>query len=482
MRWPLASLALLSLSLPLSWSSRALGVAAEHAYTTTKLPTGLELVALEQHKVPLVTIVLSVKAGGMTETPETNGLTHLWEHMFFKGNARIPNQEAFNRRIRQLGITYNGDTSAEKVRYYFTLPSAFLDEGLQFMADAIATPLLEQGELEKERRVVINEYERAAAQPGFDFNNLQRQLIYGDQGYQRDPLGLRPLIEKTTREQLLKIKEEVFVPSNSALLVSGDFKTEELKKLVEKHFSSWKDPAGWKPVQRPAFPPFPKSTEFAMTRAQVQNPMVMVTFEGPKARTQAQDSFAADVLINLLDHKSGKFYKKFIDSGLAFEAGVSYYTQSQAGEVELFATADAKNMAKLKKMLVDEIDEWTKPDYFTADQLEDVRRKLLINHKRELNQPSEYIKSLAFWWAVTGLDYYGSYIDNLNKTGLPEVQAFVKKWLIGKPHLTGTLLSPQDAKRVKIADTSKPLVDKYLKMYKASAAPAPAPKSKKKGG
>ena len=117
--------------------------AEEKVYVSKKLDSGLEVLGMESHKVPLVTIVLTAKAGAMTETPDINGLTHLWEHMFFKGNKRLTNQEAFNKRIRQLGIVYNGDTSAEKVRYYFTLPSAFLEEGIQFMSDAISTPLLD---------------------------------------------------------------------------------------------------------------------------------------------------------------------------------------------------------------------------------------------------------------------------------------------------------------------------------------------------
>ena len=63
--------------------------AAETPFTSFKTSTGLEVIAMESHKVPLVTIVLCSKAGGMTETPATNGLTHLWEHMFFKGNANL---------------------------------------------------------------------------------------------------------------------------------------------------------------------------------------------------------------------------------------------------------------------------------------------------------------------------------------------------------------------------------------------------------
>jgi zinc protease len=101
-----------------------------------------------------------------------------------------------------------------------------------------------------------------------------------------------------------------------------------------------------------------------------------------------------------------------------------------------------------------------------ARLLLEVAARGLINHKRELNQPTEYIKSLAFWWAVTGLDYYDHYLDNLRKTGLPEVRAFVKKWLIGKPYVAGILVSPEDAKAAGLTDNSGPLVDKYLSMYK----------------
>jgi zinc protease len=470
---------LLTLGLSALLSLTASSAFAEKAFTTKKLDSGLELIAMESHKVPLVTIVLAVKAGGMTETPETRGLTHLWEHMFFKGNKRIPNQEAFNKRIRQLGIVYNGDTSAELVRYYFTLPSAFLDEGLQFMADAISTPLLEQVELEKERRVVLNEYERSEAQPSFDYRNLERKLIYGSEDYLRDPLGIRAVIENASREQLYKIKDEVMVPSNSALLVSGDFVPAELEKMVAKHFKDWANPKDWKPVVRPGFQKFPDNVNLVMTRANVQNAAIQFTFQGPKAKTDVADSFAADVLVNLLEHTNGKFYKKYVDSGLTFDAGFSYYTQSQAGELEVGATAKAEDATKVQKMLLEEINEWVKDDYFTEDQLEDVRRNLLINHKRELNAPSSYIKSLAFWWGVTGLEYYDGYLDSLRKTGLPEVRAFVQKWLVGKPSIAGILLSPQDAKAAGLKDTAQPMVDKYLGDYKvAPKASLPAPATK----
>ncbi len=461
-------------STPVAFGNTAKGVAGMHQFQVTRLPTGLDLVSLQSAKVPLVTIVLVVKAGAMTETPDIRGLTHLWEHMFFKGNQRIPTQEGFNKRIRQLGIVYNGDTSPEMVRYYFTLPSAFLDDGLQFMADAISTPLLEQKELERERQVVLDEYDRSAARPGFDFNNLQRVLMYGNQEYRRDPLGLRPIISQATREQLLRIKKEVFVPSNSALVVTGDFDQAKLEAGVKKHFASWQDPPQWKPLVPPAFPKMSQDHQFAMARPLVQNAYVEISFEGPKARTMPQESFEVDVLSHLLALKSGKFYKKFVDSGLIFQGGMGYYTQSQAGEVNLYATTTPDSAQRVATQLVDEIKEWVKPDYFTNEQLEDVRRSLMINHKRQVNQTSEYAKNLAFWWAITGLDYYDKYLDNLKKVGLKEVQGFVTKWLLGTKKMTSILLSPEDAKKSGITDTSIPLVERYLKDYQIPSADSPA--------
>lgn len=439
--------------------------ASEKPYELANASNGMPILAVPMSKVPLVTIVLVAKAGAMTELPTSNGLTHVWEHMFFKGNQRIPNQEAFNKRIRQLGITFNGDTSAEMVRYYFTLPSKNLDDGLQFMADAISTPLLEAKELERERKVVLDEYDRNASQPGFDLFNIERMVIYGNQEYLRNPLGRRSIIEKATREQLLQIRDDVFVPANSALIVAGDVNPVKLTEMVNKHFSNWKTPQGWKPVNRGEFPPFPQTTEVVKTHPLAQNVNQQITWKGPRATVEKSDTWAFDILIQLLDHRSGKFFKKYIDSGLTLNSGFSYHTQGQAGELVMFTMTTPENALKARAELLKEPSLWVKPGYFSDSQLEDVRRKLKINYKMELNKPSAYAKTLAFWWAITGLDYYDTYLRSMEKVSIKDVQNVVRKYLIDKPHVSMTLLNPKDADKSKITDNSAPFVDKYLKNY-----------------
>ena len=102
-----------------------------------KLPNGLDILVLEDNSVPLATIELAVKNGAYTEPPEYNGLSHLYEHMFFKANKDYPSQEDFLDRVSELGIQFNGTTSYELVNYYFTLPKFNVIEGLKFISSCL---------------------------------------------------------------------------------------------------------------------------------------------------------------------------------------------------------------------------------------------------------------------------------------------------------------------------------------------------------
>src|SRR5258705_12892249 len=82
-------------------------------YYWQKLDNGLEVVVIENHKVPLATIEIAVKNGAYTEGPEYSGLSHLFEHMFFKANKDYPDQEKFIRRTKELGAIWNGTTGDE---------------------------------------------------------------------------------------------------------------------------------------------------------------------------------------------------------------------------------------------------------------------------------------------------------------------------------------------------------------------------------
>src|ERR1700760_2305678 len=110
-------------------------------YFWKKLPNGLEVIVIENAKVPLATVEIAVKNGAYTEGPEYSGLSHLFEHMFFKANRDYPNQEVFLKRTQELGAIWNGTTDVERVNYFFTVERDSLVPDLKFMNAAIRFPI-----------------------------------------------------------------------------------------------------------------------------------------------------------------------------------------------------------------------------------------------------------------------------------------------------------------------------------------------------
>ncbi len=96
------------------------------------LPNGLDVLVVEDNSVPLATIMITCKNGSFTETPAFNGLSHLYEHMFFKANKDYKSADDFLERVSELGMQFNGETTFENVSYYFTLPKSNLNDGLSF--------------------------------------------------------------------------------------------------------------------------------------------------------------------------------------------------------------------------------------------------------------------------------------------------------------------------------------------------------------
>src|ERR1700743_214193 len=94
-----------------------------------KLPNGLDVLVIEDNSVPLATIMITCKNGAYTETPQFNGFSHLYEHMFFKANKDYKTADDFLNRVTELGMKFNGNTQFENVNYYFTMPSAGLKDG-----------------------------------------------------------------------------------------------------------------------------------------------------------------------------------------------------------------------------------------------------------------------------------------------------------------------------------------------------------------
>jgi zinc protease len=419
-----------------------------HIYST-KLTNGLEVIAIENPVVPLVTIELDVRNGSYTESPEYNGLSHLYEHMFFKANAAIPTQEKYLERMQELGMEWNGTTGEERVNYFFTFGKDNLKEGFEFMKAAAMTPLFLQPELERERAVVIGEYDRNEASPYyFLFRDMNKKLWY--KYYSRkNPLGEREVILNCDQKKMQTIQNRYYIPNNSALLLAGAVRHEEIFKLAEQYFGEWKkgdDPFKLYPI--PDHPPLTKTDTFIVEKP-VNAIMIQIGWHGPSITKDVKSTYAADVLSFILGQRDSQFQKRLIESGLCMFAGLSYYSLDHTGPITVQAQTTADKYAEAEKALFEEIGKLTQPDYYTDEQLANAKTQLEISEMYSHERPSEFVHTVGFWWSVAhGLDYYLNYVDNLRKVSRKDINEYVKKYIQNAPYVKGLLMSSEDRKKV----------------------------------
>lgn len=406
------------------------------------LSNGLDVIVIPDPSLPIVTVEVAVKNGAFTEPPDFNGLSHLYEHMFFKGNAVIPNQEAYLERMRELGIVFNGTTSTERVNYFFTLPSDNLEPGLKFMYDAITSPKFDTEEFAKEQKVVTGEIDRNESSPYYWFGQEMEKRLWYEHPSRKDPLGDRETVLASTVDMMRQMQKRYYVPNNSALLIAGDVEPEAAFAQAEKIFKKWKkgpDPHAKWPV--PEHPPLEDTSAFVVER-DVKVPYVQMSWHGPSVDEDPGATYAADVLSYILSQPTSKFQKALVESGLTLNAGLGYYTQRYTGPINLTAQVEADNLKPAIKGLLAELKKLENPDYFTDEQLESAKTILAVQDLYSREKTSAFAHTVSFWWAVAGPEYYIDYIPNLKKVTRQDIADYVSTYISGKPFVAGVLLSP----------------------------------------
>jgi len=415
------------------------------------LPNGLEVIVLEDHSIPLITIEMAVKNGSYTEPPELNGLSHLYEHMFFKTNRAIANQEDYIRTIGRLGIAYNGSTREEVVNYFFTTTTPNLRTALQFMRDAVRYPLFDQSEFERERQVVIGEMDRNESNPFYFLNKEMNDRLFYKYPSRKEPLGNRQTVATATPAMMRLIQSRYYVPNNSALVITGDVNAEEIFKMAQEFYGDWprreKDPFVEFPLVE--HPPLPKSEGLVITQP-VQNVIINLGWHGPSIGKDNASTYAADVFSFILSQPNSRFQRALIDSGLTAGVGIGYYTQRNVGPISIVAQTTPDKAHAAIKAIYNEVAHFNDKDYFTDAQLESAKALLEADDLYSREKLSDYSHTLSFWWASTGLEYFRGYLGRLRATSRGDISRYVTTYIQGKPHIGLALLSQEAQEKINI--------------------------------
>lgn len=429
-----------------SRSQAALAEAPELA--TRTLPNGLQVIVFEDHSVPLVTVQLTIRNGSLTETLELNGLSHLYEHMFFKPSRPAKEGADYMKNIDQLGISYNGTTREEESDYFMTTTTPNFPVAMRFLSDSARYPAFDDQEFEQERQVVLGEIDRQQSNPYGVLGIEMNKRLFHRFPTRKNPLGTRDSVRAATTALMRVIHERYFVPQNAAVIVTGDASPDAVFPLAQTLFGDWR------PRARDPFEEFPlvdhpplARSEGALLNAPIQPVLIEVGWQGPSAGKDDISTYAADVFSFILRQPDSRFQRRLVDAGLVTNAGLGYYTQRNVGPITLLLQTTPDKARAAIRTAYDEVAHFTDPDYFTDDELENAKTILESEELFDREKPSEYAHTISFWWASAGLDYFRGYLQRLRAITRADITRYVRTYIQGRPHIGLALLSEESAAR-----------------------------------
>ncbi len=198
-----------------------------------RLKNGLGVLVKEDARFPLAHIRMLVHAGSAYETPAQAGISHVLEHMVFKGAGSMKPGEVA-RRIEEVGGSLNASTSFDETIYHVEVPDASWKLGLSVVADMTFRPALIPAELESEKEVVLAELKRGEDTPGTMLFHTLQGMVFAGTSYQWPIIGFRDTVRGVTSQGMRDYIRPLYQPQNMILCVVGRVKAEDVLAEAER--------------------------------------------------------------------------------------------------------------------------------------------------------------------------------------------------------------------------------------------------------
>jgi zinc protease len=202
------------------------------------LPNGLTLLVQPDHSAPVVAVVTHVKAGFFDEPDHWSGISHVLEHMFFKGTERRGVGE-IARETKAAGGYLNAGTGYDHTSYFTVLPSSGLAAALDIQSDALRNSIIDSGELSRELQVIIQEAKRKLDTPGAVAHETLHQVMFDRHRIRRWRIGHEAELARLTRQDLWSYYSSRYVPERTIVAISGDIDPDRALELAREAYGGW---------------------------------------------------------------------------------------------------------------------------------------------------------------------------------------------------------------------------------------------------
>jgi len=410
------------------------------------LANGLKVLVKEDHRSPVAVSQVWYKVGSSYEPGGITGVSHMLEHMMFKGTDKHPAGE-FSRIISENGGDENAFTGQDYTAYFQTMEASRLAVSFELEADRMRNLHLLPEELKKELQVVTEERRmRTDDNPQAKMQEQFMSMAYSNSPYKHPVIGWPADIANYTVEDLQAWYQRWYAPNNATLVVVGDVQPQAVFDLAEKYFSTLK-PSDIKPL-KPQTEIEQLGVRKMTVKVPAKLPSLVMGYKVPVLKTAENEweAYALEVLAGVLDGGSSARLSSALVRGkqIAVSAGAGYGLTSRMSDLfELEATpAEGKTVDQLEVALKDEIKK-LQQNLISTEELQRIKAQVLASDIYQ--KDSNFYQAMEIGTLETvglGWQKADEYVPKINQVTAEQVRDVAKKYLIDD-HLSIAYLEPQ---------------------------------------
>jgi len=403
------------------------------------LDNGLKVLISEDHKVPLATFQIWYRVGSRNEKSGTSGLSHLLEHMMFKGTPRYGSKE-FSRIVQKNGGMDNAYTTTDHTTYFQTMASDRIGLSIDLESDRMTNLIMDPKETMAERAVVMEERRlRTEDDPQNDLFENAIATAMKEHPYRRPVLGWMSDIAAIQRDDLYAYYKKYYAPNNAFVVIVGDVNPEEVMKKIKAAFGQIKGSE----IQKShiAQESQQDGEKRVSLKKEAELPYILIAYHTPSV--PHEDSYGLDVLSTILSGgKSSRLYKSLVyEKKLALNAGADY--SGMYLDPFLFflwgTPAPGKDVAELEKMIYAEIEAIKS---FPPSEQEVQKAKNQIEASFVFGQDSLYMQAMEIgrFELIGGWKLKDTYLDGIRKVTPEDVRRVAQKYFSEENRTVGILI------------------------------------------
>ncbi|MBI5248299.1 MAG: insulinase family protein, partial [Desulfomonile tiedjei] len=456
-KWALVACLYSALILP---AFNVAAMAEDGKLTHFQLSNGLDLFVKEDHSRKVAAIQIWVMVGSANENDSERGISHLIEHMAFKG-TKTRGVGRISEEIEEIGGEINAYTSLDETVFHIVVPATEASRGLDILTDAVFRPSIDPQELEREKKVVVEEILEGEDRPEDVASRLLFKTAYTRSPYQYPIIGFKDVVEKITRENILDFYKKWYVPENMFLIIVGDVDPLAVSKDLESLTANVKQ-TGFFRVPLPQEPPQKNIRSAALRDANARETRLDIAFhiQSMKGNDVNALDLIADILAARDDSRLVRLLKK--EKGIVNSISVYSLTPKEPGLMQISATLDAKNLDAATRSIMEELARLrqTPP---SEDELQNAKIHVESQHVYARETVQGAARNMgSFQNQLADADYEEKYLV-LNSAVTPQQISDAAEKYLAPPNLTITVLLPdgvaedfQIERLEKIASTIEP--------------------------